>query len=162
MIKTDSMIDSISTSPCTAEHLAQLLPRVREADRFSLELTSDQPLEDIFSEAFRLCEKTTSFIGEEGTVLCVLGMVKHPQHPVYGLPWLATSNEALPLEDALLPLLQAELKAMSSGYEALCCTAHEDDTKLRQWLTKCGFEARPDVIEFGPSKARYVPFWRTV
>ena len=142
--------------PCTLEHIEQLKPRMREADRVELELATGQSPEFILEESFRVSEHTFTFL-EDGLVLCVFGVSSHPQMEGAGIPWLIASDEAEAKGKSLVRYCKEKIDLLSAPYRVLLNMVHAENKVAIRWLIWCGFKFLP-AVEVGPKNALFMPF----
>lgn len=142
--------------PCTLEHIEQLKPRMREADRVELELATGQSPEFILEESFRVSDKTFAYL-EDGIVLCVFGVTAHPQMEGAGIPWLIASEEAVSKVHRFIRRCKEVIDELSAPYRVLLNMVHAENKVAIRWLIWCGFKFLP-AVEVGPKNALFMPF----
>lgn len=142
--------------PCTLEHINQLKPRIREADRVELTLSAGQSPEYLLEVSFHGSAKCFAWL-DDGVVLCVFGVVPS-RTPGMGVPWMISSEEAVSKGKRLVRYCFEKIMELGKGYDYLYNYVHADNHVAVRWLKWCGFIFL-DPIPWGPDKkALFYPF----
>lgn len=145
---------------CTPEHIEQLKPRLREADRIELTLATGKSPEEALDDAIHLSTESYVWV-ERGVVLCVFGVVQHPEDTGVGIPWLMASDEAVTVGKRLVRHCGKKIEELSVGYRLLFNMVYQENRVAIRWLQWCGFTFSSPV-PCGPSSAMFLPFYKNV
>lgn len=131
--------------PTTIDHIVNLAPRIRPADKLESELLGKHPVEALIEGLAFAKESTWSFV-EDGMVLCILGVHPHTLNEHIGIPWMLASEEAFTSHIRFLKQSKPVLKVLTMGYQQLLNLVHKDNDKAIHWLRWLGFEFDKDEL----------------
>lgn len=143
---------------CTPAHIAQLKPRLREADRIELTLATGKPPEDVLEEAFNISTESYVWV-EDGVVLCVFGVTTHPLNDDVGFPWLMASDEAERKGKRLVRHCAAKIAELGEPYLCLTNFVHAENAVAIRWLKWCRFSMCPPA-PYGAEGAKFRQFFK--
>jgi hypothetical protein len=145
--------------PASAEHVALLAPRVREADRLELwasgRITPERALAigvDASTSAW------TGFVDDE--VVCMFGVVPASLVGGIGVPWMIGSDAIVRHQRAFLRRCRGHLERMQVLYDTLVNFVDDRNVVAHRWLTWLGFHVEPPQ-PYGPDGLLFRRFtWR--
>lgn len=120
------------------EHIDQLKPKLREADRIEMLALGFDP-EVALEYSVLVSDGACWSVMDDENVLGILGVSTHPEDPSVGVIWMLSSDEAFSSPRRFLQHNKPIIEGLSKGYRLLTNFIHKDNLKAIKWLKWCGF-----------------------
>lgn len=142
--------------PATQDHVAQMLPNVRQADRDEVMASSGQRVEEILGRCVRRAEMAWSGMVDD-EVACIFGVEGASLLSETGYPWMIGTDL---IERHAKPFLRRNRKmvgVMLERYPYLINYVDARNTKAIEWLRWLGFAILP-AEPYGYARLPFHPF----
>lgn len=142
--------------PATQEHVEQMLPHVRKADRNEVMASSGLPVEDLLARSVRNAEMAWAGLVDD-KVACIFGVTGASFLSETGYPWMIGTHL---VERHAKPFLRRNrpiVKTMLNRYPYLKNYVDVRNIKAIEWLRWLGFTILPPE-PFGMYRMLFHPF----
>jgi hypothetical protein len=142
--------------PATQEHVAAMLPNVRQADRDEVLASSGLPMDQVLGKCVSLSEMSWAGL-IDGQVACLFGVRGLSMLSIDGVPWMIATDL---IEAHAKPFLRRSgkvVQVMLDRYPHLANFVDVRNTKAKQWLEWLGFTLH-EPVPHGPYQMPFHPF----
>jgi hypothetical protein len=144
---------AVEVVPATLEHVAEMAPRMRDADRAevwaSCGMTPEQALEVSMATSGEVWAAL-----QDGRVVCIWGVGDAEGYPGVGVPWLLGTDAVREIRRTFLRECRRYVAGWMSRYEVLVNFTDDRNTLSHQWLRWLGFT----IMEPEPHGVAGLPF----
>ncbi len=147
-------------APATLEHVAQLAPRLRDADRRELISSTGQDPQLVLSAALGVSDNAWAALDQEDNVVFLYGVA--PGGAGEGFPWMVAADAVLIHARFIARHTRTFVDGMNAHYPLLRNFADCRNTLHLRWLRWAGFTFTRITTEFSKDGTPFVEFIRTI
>lgn len=142
--------------PATQEHVAQMLPHVRQADRNEVMASAGRTVEDLLGRSVEQAELAWAGLVND-KVACIFGVTGASIISETGFPWMIGTGLIEKHAKAFLRRNRPIVATMLARYPYLKNYVDARNAKAIEWLRWLGFTLLP-VEKFGVYRMPFYPF----
>jgi len=147
----------VITRKATIADAAALFPRLREADRKEIALSSGDHTASVLVRSIEASEEAWAVLNDAGEVFVLYGVARLGK---FGGPWMVASPEVYRHSKELVKTGREWVVSLLPRYSRLFNFVHAENLRSIAWLKRLGFTIGELVPDFGAGKAPFHFFYQ--